>query len=102
MMFRVDPSALAATAGPLRDVVDVSREVQGARAELTGHLARAGSEPVRRSAESFLDAWAVGLRGVSDRAESLAAKLASAATAYADAEDRMRGQAAGGADGGPA
>lgn len=101
-MLRVDPTALTATAAPLRDVVDVAREVQGARAELAGNLARAGSEPIRRAAESFLDAWSTGLRGVSDRAEVLASRLTTAASSYAEAESRLRGQAAGGADGGPA
>lgn len=102
MMLRVDPSALAATAGPLRDVADVSREMDGARPELTAHLTRVGSEPVRRSAEAFLESWSVGLRGVADRVDSLAAKLHTAASAYDEAEARLRGHVAGGADGGSA
>lgn len=101
-MFRVDPSALTESVGALRDVAEVSRAVDGARGEMTAQLARAGSDPVRRSAESFLDAWTTGLRGVSDRAEWLGGKLHTAASAYEEAERRMRGQAAGAADGGPA
>jgi len=101
VILRVDPFALTEAARPLRDAVDVAREVQGARGELADQLSRAGSEPVRRSAESFLDAWAVGLRGVSDRAESLATALDTAAASYAEAEDRMRRQAAVGPGGGP-
>ena len=81
MMLQVDPAALQATAGPLREVADVSRGVDGARAEMTAQLARAGSESVRRSTESFLDAWSTSLRGVSDRVESLATKLHTAAGA---------------------
>lgn len=101
-MFRVDPSALTESVGALRDVAEVSRSVDGARGEMTAQLARAGSDPVRRSAESFLDAWTTGLRGVSDRTEWLGGKLHTAASAYEEAERRMRGQAAGAADGGPA
>lgn len=100
MMLRVDPSALQATAGPLRDVSDVSRGVDAARAEITTQLARSGSEPVRRSTESFLDAWSVSLRGVSDRVDSLASKLHSAAVAYDDAEQTLRGRLGSGPDGG--
>ena len=102
MMLQVDPAALQATAGPLREVADVSRGVDGARAEMTAQLARAGSESVRRSTESFLDAWSTSLRGVSDRAESLATKLHTAAGAYEDAERRLRGQLGSGADRGAA
>jgi hypothetical protein len=102
MMLQVDPSALQATAGPLREVADVSRGVDAGRAEMTAQLARAGSEPVRRSTESFLDAWSTSLRGVSDRVESLAAKLHTAASAYEDAERTLRGRLGSGADGGAA
>ena len=101
-MLRVDPSALTESMGALRDVAEVSRAVDGARGEMAAQLARAGSDPVRRSAESFLDAWTTGLRGVSDRAERLGGSLHTAASAYEEAERRMRGQAAGAADGGPA
>ena len=101
-MLRADPSALQATAGSLRDVADVTEGLPAARAEMTGQLARAGSEPVRRSTESFLDAWTTGLRGVSARVEALAGTVHTAAATYQDAEDRMRGRLAGGSDGGPA
>ena len=102
MMLQVDPAVLQATAGPLREVGDVSRTVDAARPEITAQLAGAGSEPVRRSVESFLDAWSVGLRGVSDRVDSLAGKLHTAAAAYEDAERTLRGQLGAGADGGAA
>ena len=101
-MFRVDPSALTESVGALREVTEVSRAADGARGEMTAQLARAGSDPVRRSAESFLDAWTTGLRDVSDRVEWLGGKLHTAASAYEEAERRMRGQAAGAADGGSA
>jgi hypothetical protein len=99
VILRVDPTELTDTARPLRDAVEVARQVQGARGELAALVVRAGSEPVRRSTESFLDAWAVGLRGVSDHAEALAAALDTAAAGYADAEERVRRQAAAGVDG---
>lgn len=102
MMLRVDPAALAATAAPLRDVSDVSRELAAARPEMAAQLSRAGSEPVRRSAESFLEAWTTGLRGVSERVDSLASTLHTAAGSYDEAEARLRGQVTGAADGGPA
>jgi len=99
VILRVDPTELTDAARPLRDAVEVARQVQGARGELAAHVARAGSEPVHRSAESFLDAWAVGLRGVSYRAEELAIALDTAAAGYAEAEEQVRRQAAAGADG---
>lgn len=102
MILRVDPTALTEAARPLRDAIDVARELRSARGELAAGLARAGSEPVRRSTESFLDAWATGLRGVSDRCDALATALDTAAAGYTDAEDRTRRQAAAGPDGGPA
>ena len=105
MILHVDPADLADAARPLRDAVEVARQVQGTREELVMHVARAGCEPVRRSTESFLDAWAVGLRGVSDRAEALATALDAAAAGYADAEEQVRRQATAssdGTEGGPA
>lgn len=101
-MLRVDPSALTESMGAFRDVAEVSRAADGARGEMAAQLARSGSDPVRRSAESFLDAWTSGLRGVSERVESLGGRLHTAASVYEDAERRLRGQAAGAADGGPA
>ncbi len=101
MILDVDPAALTETARPLRAAVHVARGVTGVRAELDGVFAGTGSEPVRRATETFLDAWSVGLRGVSDRAERLAAALDTAAAEYGQAEDRMRRRAAAGPDGGP-
>lgn len=94
MILRVQPTELTETARPLRDAVEVARQLQGARGELATQLTGAGSEPVRRAAEAFLDAWAVGLRGVSDRADTLATVLDAAAAGYAEAEERTRHQAA--------
>lgn len=102
MILHVDPAALTETARPLRAAVHVAREVTGVRAELDGVFGGAGPEPVQRATESFLDAWAVGLRGVSDRAERLVTALDTAAAEYGEAEDRMRRGAAAGPDGGPA
>ena len=79
----------------------VARDVTGLRSELDAVFAGTGSEPVQRAAEAFLDAWSVGLRGVSDRAERLATALDTAAAEYGQAEERMRRRAAAGADGGP-
>lgn len=104
MILTVDPVALAETARPLRAAVDVARQVTSVRAELDSVFAGvdAGPGTVQRATESFLDAWSVGLRGVSDRAERLVVALDTAAAEYAEVEDRMRRGAAGGADGGPA
>jgi hypothetical protein len=102
VILQVDPTALTEAGRPLRDAVEVGRKVEAASGELAGQLARCGSEQVRRSAEDFLRAWAVGLRGVSDRGAALAAALDTAAAGYGDAEDRIRQQAASGPDGPPA
>ncbi len=102
MILNVDPVALTETARPLRAAVDVARGVTGVRSELDAVFAGAGPAPVQRATESFLDAWSVGLRGVSDRAERLVATLDTAAAEYADAEDRLRRRAAAGPDGGAA
>jgi hypothetical protein len=103
VILRVDPTDLTETARPLRDAVEVARQLQGVRGELAGDLTGVGSEPVRRAAQTFLDAWAVGLRGVSDRADTLATVLDAAAAGYAEAEERTRRQAAAaGLDGVPA
>lgn len=101
-MLRVDPAALTTTAGSLRDVADVSRGVDGARPELTAQLAGTGSEPVRRATESFLDAWGGSLRGMSERVDTIAGTLHTAASTYEEAERQLRGRLGGGADGGPA
>lgn len=103
MILRVDPTELTETARPLRDAVEVARQLQTVRGELAGQLTGVGSEPVGRAAERFLDAWTVGLRGVSDRADTLATVLDAAAAGYAEAEERTRRQAAvTGPDGVPA
>ena len=100
MIVDVDPTALTETARPLRDAVQIAREVDGLRAELDAVFTGSGSEPVRRATETFLDAWTAGLRGVSDRAEQLVVVLDTAAADYAEVEDRMRRRAAAGPDGG--
>jgi hypothetical protein len=90
MRLRVDPSRLAETAAPLHRAVDVAREVEAARGSLQEHVARAGSDLVRRATGDFLDAWSRGLGGVADRAEALARMLDLAASSYADVEERVR------------
>jgi hypothetical protein len=90
MRLQVDPARLADTAAPLRLAADVAREIEAAREVLEGHVARAGSEQVRRATEDFLDAWARGLGGVADRSVALARLLDLAATSYSDVEDRVR------------
>jgi hypothetical protein len=102
VILHVDPVALTETARPLRAAVDVARGVTGVRAELDAVFAGDAPGPVHRATETFLDAWSVGLRGVSDRAERLVTALDTAAAEYADAEDRMRRAAAAGPDGGAA
>jgi hypothetical protein len=90
MRLRVDPSRLAETAAPLRRAVDVAREVEAVPESLRELVARAGSEPVRRATEDFLDAWSRGLGGVADRGEALARMLDLAASSYAEVEERVR------------
>ena len=94
MILRVQPTELTETARPLRDAVEVARQLQTVRGELARPTGL-GSEPVHRAAEAFRDAWAVGLRGVSDRADRLASVLDAAAAGYAEAEERTRRQATG-------
>jgi hypothetical protein len=101
-MFRVDPAVLRASTQALADVGDVSRALDGSRGEITAQLARAGSDPLCRSTEQFLDTWAQGLRDVSGRINRLGGQLHVAATEYEHAEHRLRGQFGHGADGGPA
>jgi uncharacterized protein YukE len=101
-MFRVDPAVLRASTRALTDVGEVSRALDGSRPQITAELARAGSDPVSRSAEQFLDAWARGLRDVSARVDRLGGQLHAAATEYQHAEQQLRGHLGAGADGGPA
>jgi hypothetical protein len=101
-MFRVDPAVLRASTRALTDVGDVSRALDGSRAEITAQLGRAGSEPVSRSTEQFLDTWSRGLRDVSERVGRLGGQLHVAATEYEHAEQQLRSRLGSGADGGPA
>ncbi|HEY6746020.1 MAG TPA: PE domain-containing protein [Mycobacteriales bacterium] len=101
-MFRVDPDVLRSSTRALTDVGDVSRALDSSRGEITAQLARAGSDPVSRSAEQFLDTWARGLRDVSARVDRLGGQLHTAATEYEHAEQRLRSHLGAGADGGPA
>jgi uncharacterized protein YukE len=98
-MFRVDPDVLRASTRALTDVGDVSRALDGSRSEITAQLARAGSDPVSRSAEQFLDTWSRGLRDVSARVDRLGGQLHLAATEYEHAEQRLRSRLGHGADG---
>jgi Excreted virulence factor EspC, type VII ESX diderm len=97
-MLRVQPEQLTSSARALRDVTEVSRALDASRGEITDQLSRAGSDPVARSAEAFLDAWSLGLRGVSEHVARLGGTLHTAASEYQQAEHRLRGQL--GADGG--
>jgi uncharacterized protein YukE len=101
-MFRVDPAVLRASTQALTDVGDVSRALDGSRGEITAQLGRAGSDPVSRGTERFLDTWARGLRDVTARVDRLGSQLHTAATEYEHAEQRLRGQLGAGAEGGPA
>ncbi len=105
-MFRVDPAVLRASTRALGDVGEVSRGLDASRGEIAAQLGRAGSDPVSRSAEQFLDTWGRGLREVAERVEWLGGKLHVAATEYEHAEHQLRSRlgagADGGADGGPA
>jgi Excreted virulence factor EspC, type VII ESX diderm len=101
-MFRVDPAVLRSSTEALSDVGEVSRALDGSRGEITAALGRAGSDPVTRSAEEFLDTWSRGLRDVTERVDRLGSRLHLAATEYEHAEQRLRRQLGQGADGGPA
>ena len=101
-MLRVQPEQLTASTRALGDVAAVSRALDGSRGEIADQLSRAGSEPVIRSAEAFLDAWSLSLRAVSERAALLGRRLHTAAGEYRQAEQRLRGHLGRGADGGPA
>jgi PE family len=101
-MLRVQPEQLTGSTRALRDVTEVSRALDASRAEITDQLSRAGSDPVSRSTEAFLDAWSLSLRAVSERAARLGGTLHTASSEYAQAERRLRGQLGSGADGGPA
>ena len=101
-MLRVRPELLTSSTRALHDVTEVSRALDAARGEITDQLGRAGSDPVSRSAEAFLDAWSLGLRGVSERAATLGSALHPAASEYQQAEQRLRGQLGHGPDGGAA
>jgi hypothetical protein len=101
-MLRVQPEQLISSTRALRDVAEVSRALDASRGEITDQLSRVGSDPVARSAEAFLDAWSLSLRGVSERAARLGSTLHTAAGEYQQAERRLRGHLANGADGGQA
>jgi hypothetical protein len=101
-MLRVQPEQLASSTRALRDVSTVSRSLDASRGEITDELGRAGSDTVSRSTEAFLDAWSLGLRGVSERASRLGDTLHLAASEYQQAERTLRGHLGAGAEGGPA
>jgi hypothetical protein len=101
-MLRVQPELLTTSTRALRDVAEVSRALDASRGEVTDQLSRAGSDPVTRSAEAFLDAWSLSLREVAERAARLGGSLHAAAGEYHLAEQRLRGQLGRGADGAPA
>ena len=101
-MLRVQPELLTTSTRALRDVTEVSRALDASRVEITDRLSRAGSDPVGRSTEAFLDAWSLGLHGVSERAAWLGDKLHAASSEYQQAEQRLRGHLDRGADGAPA
>jgi len=101
-MLRVRPEQLTTSTRALGDVAAVSRALDGSRGEIADQLSRAGSEPVIRSAEAFLDAWSLSLRAVSERAAVLGRQRHTAAGEYHQAEQRLRGHLGRGADGGPA
>jgi hypothetical protein len=101
-MLRVQPELLTTSTRALRGVAEVSRALDASRGEITDQLSRAGSDPVNRSAEAFLDAWSLSLRDVSERVARLGATLHTAAAEYHQAEQRLRGHLGSGADGGPA
>jgi len=101
-MLRVQPEQLTASTRALGDVAAVSRALEASRGEIADQLSRAGSEPVIRSTEAFLDAWSLSLRGVSERAAWLGGKLHTASSEYQQAEQRLRGHLGRGADGGSA
>ena len=77
----------------------MSRALDGSRGEISGQLAKAGSDPVCRSTEQFLDTWARGLRDVSARVDRLGSRLHVAAAEYEHAEQQLRGRLGSGADG---
>jgi hypothetical protein len=101
-MLRVQPELLTTSTRALRDVAEVSRALDASRGEITDQLGRAGSDPVSRSAEAFLDAWSLSLRGVAERAALLGDRLHTASSEYHQAEQRLRGHLGRGPDGGPA
>jgi hypothetical protein len=101
-MLRVQPELLTTSTRALRDVTEVSRALDASRGEISDQLSRAGSDPVSRSAEAFLDAWSLSLRGLSERVARLGGTLHAAAGEYQQAEQRLRGHLGNGADGGPA
>ena len=101
-MLRVRPELLTSSTSALRDVAEVSRALDASRGEITDQLSRAGSDPISRSAEAFLDAWSLSLRDVSERAAWLGGKLHTASSEYQQAEQRLRGHLGSGGDGGPA
>lgn len=93
MRLQVDTARLAETAAPLRAAATVAREVHDAGASLAAHLDSAGSDPLRRAAGDFLDAWRRGLGGVADRGETLARMLELAAASYGEANEQVRRRA---------
>jgi PE family len=101
-MLRVQPEQLTSSTRALRDVGAVSRALDASRGEITDELGRAGSDTVSRSTEAFLDAWGLGLRGLSEQAGRLGSTLHTAASEYQQAEHTLRGHLGAGADGGPA
>ncbi|HEV7653260.1 MAG TPA: hypothetical protein VGP36_00785 [Mycobacteriales bacterium] len=102
-MFRVQPDMLRTSTRALKDVSDVSHSLDASRGEISDRLSRSGSDAVGRSAEAFLDAWGLGLRGVAERVQQLGGALQHASAEYEQAEHQLRGHlGSGGPDGGGA
>ena len=88
MILQVDPGQLRSAATPLREAVEVARDVQAVCRDVTDHLGHSGSAPVQQAGMEFLDAWADALVSLAGRGESLVRLLDVVADSYRDADER--------------
>lgn len=84
--FEVDPAFLLAIAAPLRDAVDVARQVKDDKESLKGLVDDCGSPDLEDAANEFVDEWGYGMGLIADDAETIAQMLEQAAAGYTEVD----------------
>lgn len=86
MSFRVELGFLHQIVGPLRQAVEVARQLRGDTGRLEGYAADCGSGRVPGAATEMVHRWGFGAGLVADDAEHVAGGLERAAEVYGETE----------------